>query len=141
MNKIRRFLESKLDNADELHQKVIRYFLDNDDDDIKSSMEEVETYGCESGSVGFLVYTNECKDFFILYENNIEDLMKKRGSCFTALTSLIENKEVNSFDMLFTSLSWFAVEEVTDELLSDYENCEFEFDDDDDEEEEEEDDD
>ena len=87
---------------------VIEDILDNgeNDEEIKSYIENVLNYGCVSGTVSSLTYYSQTKNFFQKYFEEILEVAEE----------VKEEYGINNIDLNYNSLSWLAYEEIVQRI-------------------------
>ena len=82
------------------------------DQDIIRHLWEIERYGCESGIVGYLIPTANCKDFLVRNLEEILDLYNETRAESSGIP--------NELDCTF--LAWFGFEQTASQLLYELED-------------------
>ena len=112
-------LNSMLENTMEgtLKHEVVEIIMDQVDglenEEILSTVEEIVTYGCQSGVVSALITYSDTELFFDKHANEIFELvedMKQEG--------LID---MNNFELSKNNLAWFAFETIAQEIYQEME--------------------
>ena len=86
---------------------VINDLTDFDDDgEIKGYINDVLTYGCQSGIVTSLIYYYQTKNFFQKYFEEILEVAEE----------VKEEYGINNIDLNYNSLSWLAYEEIVQRI-------------------------
>ena len=107
-------LNSMLENTMEgtLKHEVAEIIMDQveglDNDEILSSVEDIVTYGCQSGIVSALITYSDTEAFFDRHANEIFELVEE------AKEEGIIN--LNEFILCKNDLTWFAFEIITQEI-------------------------
>ena len=86
--------------------------LDNDNE-ILEAVEEIVTYGCQSGTVRALITYSDTEKFFDRHSNEIFELiedMKQEGII-----------DMNNFELSKNNLAWFAFETIAQEIYQELE--------------------
>ena len=86
--------------------------LDNDNE-ILSTVEEIVTYGCQSGIVSALITYSDTELFFDKHANEIFELVedaKQEGII-----------DMNNFELSKNNLAWFAFETIAREIYQEME--------------------
>ena len=84
-----------------------------EDDEILSTVEEMVTYGCQSGIVSALITYSDTEKFFDNHANEIFDLiedMRQEGII-----------NMNNFELSKNNLAWFAFETIAQEIYQEME--------------------
>ena len=84
-----------------------------EDDEILSTVEEMVTYGCQSGIVSALITYSDTEKFFDNHANEIFELiedMRQEGII-----------NMNNFELSKNNLAWFAFETIAREIYQDME--------------------
>ena len=112
-------LNSMLENTMEgtLKHEVVEIILSEiegiEDDEILSTVEEMVTYGCQSGIVSALITYSDTEKFFDNHANEIFELiedMRQEGII-----------NMNSFELSKNNLAWFAFETIAQEIYQEME--------------------
>ena len=112
-------LNSMLENTMEgtLKHEVVEIILDElegiEDDEILSTVEEMVTYGCQSGIVSALITYSDTEKFFDNHANEIFELiedMRQEGII-----------DMNNFELSKNNLAWFAFETIAQEIYQEME--------------------
>ena len=112
-------LNSMLENTMEgtLKHEVIEIILSEiegiEDDEILSTVEEMVTYGCQSGIVSALITYSDAEKFFDNHANEIFELiedMRQEGII-----------NMNNFELSKNNLAWFAFETIAQEIYNELE--------------------
>ena len=112
-------LNSMLENTMEgtLKHEVVEIILSEvegiEDDEILSTVEEMVTYGCQSGIVSALITYSDTEKFFDNHANEIFELiedMRQEGII-----------NMNSFELSKNNLSWLAFETIAQEIYQEME--------------------
>ena len=116
---MKNLLNSIVENTMEgtLKHEVAEIILDEveelDKEEILSSVEEIVTYGCQSGIVSALITYSDTEKFFDRHANEIFELvedMKQEGII-----------NMNSFELSKNNLAWFAFETIAQEIYQEME--------------------
>ena len=84
-----------------------------EDDEILSTVEEIVTYGCQSGIVSALITYNDTDKFFNNHVDEIFELvedMRQEGMI-----------DMNNFELSKNNLAWFAFETIAQEIYQEME--------------------
>ena len=112
-------LNSMLENTMEgtLKHEVVEIILDQVDglenEEILSAVEEIVTYGCQSGIVSALITYSDTELFFDKHANEIFELVedaKQEGII-----------DMNNFTLSKNNLAWFAFETIAQEIYNEME--------------------
>ena len=112
-------LNSMLENTMEgtLKHEVVEIIMDQVDglenEEILSTVEEIVTYGCQSGVVSALITYSDTELFFDKHSNEIFELVedaKQEGII-----------DMNSFELSKNNLAWFAFETIAQEIYQEME--------------------
>ena len=113
-------LNSMLENTMEgtLKHEVVEIIMDqvdglDNDDEILSTVEEIVTYGCQSGIVSALITYSDTEKFFDNHSNEIFELiedMRQEGIM-----------DMNNFELSKNNLAWFAFETIAQEIYQEME--------------------
>lgn len=116
---MKNLLNSMLENTMEgtLKHDVVEIIMDQvdglDNEEILSTVEEIVTYGCQSGIVSALITYSDTEKFFDNHSNEIFELvedMKQEGMI-----------DMNSFELSKNNLAWFAFETIAQEIYQEME--------------------
>ena len=116
---MKNLLNSMLENTMEgtLKHEVVEIILDQVDglenEEILSAVEEIVTYGCQSGIVSALITYSDTEKFFDNHANEIFELiedMRQEGII-----------NMNNFELSKNNLAWFAFETITQEIYNELE--------------------
>ena len=115
-NLLNSMLESTMEGT--LRHEVIEIIMDqvgglDNDNEILAAVEEIVTYGCQSGIVSALITYSDTEKFFDNHSNEIFELvedMKQEG--------LID---MNNFELSKNNLAWFAFETIAQEIYQEME--------------------
>ena len=116
---MKNLLNSMLENTMEgtLKHEVVEIILDEiegiEDDEILSTVEEMVTYGCQSGIVSALITYSDTEKFFNNHANEIFELiedMRQEGII-----------NMNNFELSKNNLAWFAFETIAQEIYQEIE--------------------
>ena len=112
-------LNSMLENTMEgtLKHEVVEIIMDQvdglDNNEILSTVEEMVTYGCQSGIVSALITYSDTEKFFDNHSNEIFELvedMRQEGMI-----------DMNNFELSKNNLAWFAFETIAQEIYNELE--------------------
>lgn len=84
-------------------------------DDMYSHMEDIVNYGCQSGSVGFVIYTKDNKRLFKRYSLEILEIVQDYQN---EIGELPHNADLTNVDWLI----WFAIEYTVNRFLHEVED-------------------
>ena len=116
---MKNLLNSMLENTMEgtLKHEVVEIILSEiegiEDDEILSTVEEMVTYGCQSGIVSALITYSDTEKFFDNHANEIFELIedaKQEGII-----------DMNNFELSKNNLAWFAFETIAQEIYQELE--------------------
>ena len=116
---MKNLLNSMLENTMEgtLKHEVVEIILSEiegiEDDEILSTVEEMVTYGCQSGIVSALITYSDTEKFFNNHANEIFELiedMRQEGII-----------NMNNFELSKNNLAWFAFETIAQEIYQEME--------------------
>ena len=116
---MKNLLNSMLENTMEgtLKHEVVEIILSEiegiEDDEILSTVEEMVTYGCQSGIVSALITYSDTEKFFDNHANEIFELiedMRQEGII-----------NMNNFELSKNNLAWFAFETIAREIYNELE--------------------
>ena len=116
---MKNLLNSMLENTMEgtLKHEVVEIILNEiegiEDDEILSTVEEIVTYGCQSGIVSALITYSDTEKFFNNHSNEIFELvedMRQEGMI-----------DMNNFELSKNNLAWFAFETIAQEIYQEME--------------------
>ena len=116
---MKNLLNSILENTMEgtLKHEVVEIIMDQVDglenEEILSAVEEIVTYGCQSGVVSALITYSDTELFFDKHSNEIFELVedaKQEGII-----------DMNSFELSKNNLAWFAFETIAQEIYQEME--------------------
>ena len=100
-----------------LKHEVVEIILNEiegiEDDEILSTVEEIVTYGCQSGIVTALITYSDTEAFFDRHANEIFELvedMRQEGII-----------NMNNFELSKNNLAWFAFETIAQEIYQEME--------------------
>ena len=115
LNLLNSIIENTMEGT--LKHEVAEIIMDQvgelDDSEILGSVEEIVTYGCQSGVVTSLITYTDTETFFDTYANEIFELvedMKQEG--------LID---MNNFELSKNNFAWFAFETIAQEIYQELE--------------------
>ena len=118
---MKNLLNSMLENTMEgtLKHEVVEIILSElegiEDDEILSTVEEMVTYGCQSGIVSALITYSDTEKFFDNHANEIFELiedMRQEGII-----------NMNNFELSKNNLAWFAFETIAQEIYHEMEEA------------------
>ena len=116
---MKNLLNSMLENTMEgtLKHEVVEIIMDQVDglenEEILSTVEEIVTYGCQSGIVSALITYSDTEKFFDNHANEIFELiedMRQEGII-----------NMNNFELSKNNLVWFAFETIAQEIYQEME--------------------
>ena len=115
-NLLNSMLESTMEGT--LRHEVIEIILEQvdgleKDNEIFSAVEEIVTYGCQSGIVSALITYSDTELFFDKHANEIFELIedaKQEGII-----------DMNNFTLSKNNLAWFAFETIAQEIYQELE--------------------
>ena len=116
---MKNLLNSMLENTMEgtLKHEVVEIIMDQVDglenEEILSTVEEIVTYGCQSGIVSVLITYSDTELFFDKHANEIFELVedaKQEGII-----------DMNNFELSKNNLAWFAFETIVQEIYQELE--------------------
>ena len=117
---MKNLLNSMLENTMEgtLKHEVVEIILEQvdgleKDNEIFSAVEEIVTYGCQSGIVSALITYSDTELFFDKHANEIFELIedaKQEGII-----------DMNNFTLSKNNLAWFAFETIAQEIYQELE--------------------
>ena len=116
---MKNLLNSILENTMEgtLKHEVVEIIMDQvnglENEEILSTVEEIVTYGCQSGVVSALITYSDTEKFFDNHANEIFELIED------AKQEGIIN--MNSFELSKNNLAWFAFETIAQEIYQEME--------------------
>ena len=116
LNLLNSMLESTMEGT--LRHEVIEIIMDqvdgsDNDNEVLTAVEEIVTYGCQSGIVSALITYSDTEVFFDRHSNEIFELVediKQEG--------LID---MNNFTLSKNNLAWFAFETIAQEIYQELE--------------------
>ena len=115
LNLLNSIVENNMEGT--LKHEVAEIIMDQVDglenEEILSTVEEIVTYGCQSGAVSALITYSDTEAFFDRHANEIFELvedMKQEG--------LID---MNNFELSKNNLAWFAFETIAQEIYNELE--------------------
>ena len=118
---MKNLLNSMLENTMEgtLKHEVVEIIMDQVDglenEEIFSAIEEIVTYGCQSGIVSALITYKDTEAFFDRHVDEIFELvedMKQEGVI-----------NMNNFELSKNNLAWFAFETIAQEIYQEIEEA------------------
>ena len=86
-------------------------------DDIEE-VKDVARYGCSGGVSGF-IYTYETREFFLKYEDDIEELMYEHDVTYPNLLDCMDQNSISSY---MNAAVWWAVEHCAQDKVYTLEN-------------------
>ena len=117
---MKNLLNSILENTMEgtLKHEVVEIIMDqveelDNDNEILAAVEEIVTYGCQSGIVSALITYSDTELFFDKHANEIFELVedaKQEGIM-----------DMNNFTLSKNNLAWFAFETIAQEIYQEME--------------------
>ena len=116
---MKNLLNSMLENTMEgtLRHEVVEIIMDQVDglenEEILSTIEDIVTYGCQSGIVSALITYSDTEKFFDNHSNEIFELVedaKQEGII-----------DMNNFTLSKNNLAWFAFETIAQEIYNEME--------------------
>ena len=116
---MKNLLNSMLENTMEgtLKHEVAEIIMDQVDglenEEILSTVEEIVTYGCQSGVVSALITYSDTELFFDKHANEIFELVED-----TKQEGIID---MNNFTLSKNNLAWFAFETIAQEIYQEME--------------------
>ena len=116
---MKNLLNSMLENTMEgtLKHDVVEIILSEiegiEDDEILSTIEEMVTYGCQSGIVSALITYSDTEKFFDNHSNEIFELLEEMRQ-----EGMID---MNNFELSKNNLAWFAFETLAQEIYQEME--------------------
>ena len=115
LNLLNSILENTMEGT--LKHEVAEIIMDQvdglDNDEILSTVEEIVTYGCQSGIVTALITYSDTEKFFDNHANEIFELiedMRQEGII-----------DMNNFELSKNNLAWFAFETIAQEIYQEME--------------------
>ena len=115
LNLLNSIVENTMEGS--LKHEVAEIILDQVDglenEEILSTVEEIVTYGCQSGIVSALITYSDTEKFFDNHANEIFDLiedMRQEGII-----------NMNNFELSKNNLAWFAFETIAQEIYQELE--------------------
>lgn len=120
-------------DATPLQKRVCNYVIDEwrNCDDKKNIFTDVLYYGCQSGTVGFLIYYSDTVRFYKQYKDEIDDLLYETMSetGIYALKDLFgkrwdEEDPLGNSDYNMNLLAWFGFEETLRNIGQNFEQLE-----------------
>ena len=116
---MKNLLNSIVENTMEgtLKHEVAEIIMDQveglDNEEILSAVEDIVTYGCQSGIVSALITYSDTEKFFDNHANEIFELiedMRQEGII-----------DMNNFELSKNNLAWFAFETIAQEIYQEME--------------------
>ena len=115
LNLLNSILENTMEGT--LKHEVAEIIMDQVDglenEEILSTVEEIVTYGCQSGVVSALITYSDTELFFDKYANEIFELVEDKKQ-----EGLID---MNNFELSKNNLAWFAFETIAQEIYQEME--------------------
>ena len=115
LNLLNSIVENTMEGT--LKHEVVEIIMDQVDglenEEILSTVEEIVTYGCQSGVVSALITYSDTELFFDKHANEIFELvedMKQEGII-----------DMNNFELSKNNLAWFAFEAIAQEIYNEME--------------------
>ena len=115
-NLLNSMLESTMEGT--LRHEIVEIIMDqvdglDNDNEILAAVEEIVTYGCQSGIVSALITYSDTEAFFDRHTNEIFELVedvKQEGII-----------NMNNFTLSKNNLAWFAFETIAQEIYQELE--------------------
>ena len=116
LNLLNSMLESTMEGT--LRHEVIEIIMDqvnglDNDNEILAAVEEIVTYGCQSGIVSALITYSDTDKFFNNHADEIFELVED-----TKQEGIID---MNNFTLSKNNLAWFAFEIIAQEIYQELE--------------------
>ena len=115
-------LNSMLENTMEgtLKHEVAEIILDEvdgleKDNEILAAVEEIITYGCQSGIVTALIYQKDTEAFFDRHADEIFELVED--------AKYMDLIDIKDFELSRNNLAWFAFETIAQEIYHEMEEA------------------
>ena len=115
LNLLNSIMENTMEGT--LKHEVVEIIMDQVDglenEEILSTVEEIVTYGCQSGIVSALITYSDTELFFDKHANEIFELVedaKQEGMI-----------DMNNFELSKNNLAWFAFETIAQEIYQEIE--------------------
>ena len=112
---------------DDVMDSVIDYEGDNMDEKLKSRLEEITEHGCQSGTVGSLIYYDDTVKFFDNFNDEIYDMVEDYYGAESVLDMLKQHCElidiVMGSDTVKNYLAWMAYEVTCSNILDGIESA------------------
>ena len=115
LNLLNSIMENTMEGT--LKHEVAEIIMDQvdglDNEEILSTVEEMVTYGCQSGIVSALITYSDTEKFFDNHSNEIFELiedMRQEGMI-----------DINNFELSKNNLAWFAFETIAQEIYNEME--------------------
>ena len=117
-NLLNSMLESTMEGT--LRHEVIEIIMDqvgglDNDNEILAAVEEIVTYGCQSGIVSVLITYSDTDKFFNNHADEIFELIED-----TKQEGIID---MNNFTLSKNNLAWFAFETIAQEIYQEMESA------------------
>ena len=105
---------------DDVMDSVIDYEGDSMDEKLKSRLEEIIDHGCQSGTVGSLIYYTDTVKFFDNFNDEIYDMIDYDGA--QSVLKMLQQKcdltdIIMGADIVKNYLTWMAYETVCSDIL------------------------
>ena len=115
-NLLNSMLESTMEGT--LRHEVVEIIMDqvdglDNDNEILAAVEEIVTYGCQSGIVSALITYSDTDKFFNNHADEIFELVED-----TKQEGIID---MNNFTLSKNNLAWFAFETIAQEIYQEFE--------------------
>ena len=112
---------------DDVMDSVIDYEGDNMDEKLKSRLEEITEHGCQSGTVGSLIYYDDTVKFFDNFNDEICNIVEDYYGAESVLDMLKQHCElidiVMGSDTVKNYLAWMAYEVTCANILDGIESA------------------
>ena len=112
---------------DDVMDSVIDYEGDNMDEKLKSRLEEITEHGCQSGTVGSLIYYDDTVKFFDNFNDEIYNMVEDYYGAESVLDMLKQHCElidiVMGSDSVKNYLAWMAYEVTCSNILDGIESA------------------
>lgn len=112
---------------DDVMDSVIDYEGDSMDEKLKSRLEEITEHGCQSGTVGSLIYYDDTVKFFDNFNDEIYDMIEDYYGAESVLDMLKQHCElidiVMGSDSVKNYLAWMAYEVTCSNILDGIESA------------------
>jgi len=128
-NSLKTYLNTNYSNPNErnhsLENWLIRVICQRTGYSAQGQLNDIVTHGCISGCVGELIYYGDCIEFYIKYEKQIWELiynfMQNTGQMGQFIDSF--RLQIEDETSLKVNLSWFAIEQISFQLISNIEEA------------------